>query len=277
MGRYSSRDRDRRRVLGRCRRLPTDELIAEAIYRSHDSDSETSQKMAAASVFGFSRAKYYIHYARQLAARSEALEQQINELHNRADAIDPKTDPKGQATARIMAEALPIELEVTWHIYAICLQNAAYFFRNCARYFGVDLIPPDDRYFRDIDVASNSFEHRNKAVSDLNSKDWHTFGRHNSDQDAFLVGYERDSHGRLLIPDPDNPDRVISFGIGPDDFAEFQVLIDRGYKKLRMACQKKIQSRLRSHPEEIPHPRAIGQILRHTRTPVVSDDPPPSE
>jgi hypothetical protein len=267
-------------VMAAYRALPTEQLIAEAILLTHG--PEMGPRLAGAVVMGFTRSGHYIDTARGLIDQIVGNLEQISWHMSAYSVIRDRISKDYNASPLAMreltravahqlgAKTLSLRSEVHWHLYTECLDRAWFFMVNSAKHFdsGFTLMPVHQVYVVTIREFRNHLAHRDKAISNIDSPDWHAMSR--TVQGWHEIGYKRDKRNRIIFSpvSGDLKGRTLKMPMSLEGFQQFKNIIAYTYERLERLSLDRLTHLFTVCPESIPTVEQVGKLSRDVIEPV---------
>lgn len=274
----SDTDRSLESILSRFAELPTDELIAETLIWTTDR-TEKNMKAAVAASIGHSRGGLYLDAARSLVRQIELEVQEVSWRMEAAAVLEPQLRQKVNQLNQL-PEDLVNEIEafgklkyaanyqmknqeILWHFYMTSIDKSRHYMINSLRQIDPNfkLDPKTEWLFETIRQFRNHIEHRDKAIQNLDSKDWQTMSK--SDHHKVSFGYEMIATNviRFFTPDRKEEYREYKISISEDSFEAFAKIVQNLHSTIRGKCLSRLSSFFVSRPQSIPELSEIGTLV----------------
>ncbi len=267
-------------VLAAFRSLPTDQLIAETLLLTNDSD--IGPRLAGAATFGFTRSGQYLDAARglidQIVTNADQISWHMSAYAVSLDRIGEDYDQSPLAIRELSkaashqmgAKTLSLRSEVHWHLYAECLDSAWHFMRNSTRYLDPGFTPKPGQQECVVTIREfrNHMKHRDKAVLNIESPDWQSISR--DTEGWFEIGYKRDKRNRIVFSpvSGDRKGRTLKMPISQEGFQQFKNIIAGTYEHLQRRCLETLHHQFTDHPGTMPTVDRVGTLVRDSIEPV---------
>lgn len=257
-------------------KLPIDKLIADTVTYTHE--GEAASHWAAAAVLGYSRGGLYLDTARSLIEQILADASEISWRMGAYDVVKPTIggvlmNPFAvQLSSELVVEAVTHQqgalhlrrmAEVLWHFYASSLKHAWYFLKNSAQIVDPSFTPTRDEaeWIAIVMTFRNHMEHRDKAVSNLSSRDWQSMSR--EDQDVFELGYRLDTDGNVLYVPVEGKwkGQVQRMPINQTGFDHAESICQGIWRRIQPKCLQRLDQYFTAHPGEIPALDQVGMTM----------------
>lgn len=240
-----------------------DDLAAVTIRRTGsrlpDFESRDRDLDARSAALAFSRGKFYVASARRYAELSDGLDLRIQELERFAREATAQTDSTDLTRTLVYHEQYLIEREVMWHQYFASLQQAILLVGNGLSLLGVTLDFEDPEFASNVNIARNSFEHRNKAILKPSLPDWSDFSELTSGG-LYQFGYRKDASGLLQFRNP-TTEGTVSIAVGESGFEVYQRAVSKAYLVAHYRCLDDLKRWFKKHPDQICSVEMIAKEL----------------